>query len=179
MPSEPARSPLSARAQEAVDTAWVILEQEGAEALTMRRLAGAMGIKAPSLYKHFPDKAAVEVALVERALVEMGAALHAAVARPGRGGPVAAVLAAYRRTAKEHPNPYRLATAGAFPRSDLPEGLEDWAGEPFFLATGEPHRAQALWAFAHGMAILEIDSRFPDPGALDRTWRAGASAFEE
>src|SRR5690606_1659859 len=155
-----------------------ILEAEGAEALTMRRLAHALGIKAPSLYKHFADKAAVEVALVERALLVMGDALRAAIARPGRRGRVAALLAAYRETALAHPNPYRLATSGAFPRAALAEGLEDWAGEPFYLAVGEPHRSQALWAFAHGMAILEIDGRFPDPSVLDRTWRAGAAAFE-
>ena len=69
------------------------------------------------------------------------------------------------------------ATAGPLPRSELAPGLEDWAGEPFLLVTGEPHRAQALWSFAHGMVILEIDGRFPAGSDLDRTWRAGAAAF--
>jgi AcrR family transcriptional regulator len=40
----------------------------------MRRLAEALGIRAPSLYKHFPDKAAVEVALMQIGLQEAGAA---------------------------------------------------------------------------------------------------------
>ena len=72
---------------------------------------------------------------------------------------------------------YRLSTSGTLDRAALPTGLEDWAGEPFLLATGDSHRAQALWSFAHGMVILEIDGRFPDSSDLDRTWRAGAAAF--
>jgi AcrR family transcriptional regulator len=160
-----------------VATARQIVEAEGAEALTMRRLADDLGIKAPSLYKHVPDKAALEARLIEDALAEIGAALHAALARPGRRGAVAALLSAYRSEGLAHPHLYRLATAGPLDRAALPAGLEDWAGEPFLLVTGDEHRAQALWAFAHGLVSLEIDGRCPDPSQLDRTWRAGAAAF--
>jgi hypothetical protein len=34
-----------------------------------------------------------------------------------------------------------------------------------------------MWSFAHGMVILELDQRYPDGSDLDRTWRAGAEAF--
>lgn len=144
----------------------------------MRRLADAVGIRAPSIYKHFTDKAALEAALVEEALFEVGTALHEAVARPGRGGPVRAVLRAYRSSCVPKPHLYRLSTASRLPAGLLPDGLEDWAGEPFFLATGDPHRAQALWSSAHGMVILEIDGRYPPGSDLGRTWRAAADAFD-
>jgi AcrR family transcriptional regulator len=160
-----------------VDAAWQLLDAEGPEALTMRRVAEVLEIKAPSLYKHVPDKAALEAALIEQALVRMGTALHVAVAKPGRRQPVVALLAAYRAHALAHPHAYRLATAGPVDRSALPDGLEDWAGEPFFLVTGEPHQAQALWAFAHGLALLEIDRRPQNLHTLARTWQAGAQAF--
>jgi AcrR family transcriptional regulator len=143
----------------------------------MRRLADDVGIRAPSIYKHLPDKAALEAALVEEALLEMGAALHEALRRPGRQGPVRALLGAYRGTALRHPHRYRLATSGPLRRDRLPTGLEDWAGEPFFHAVGDPHRSQALWSMAHGMVILEIDGRYPRGSDLDRTWRAAAAAF--
>ncbi len=55
--------------------------------------------------------------------------------------------------------------------------LEAWAGEPFLLATGDPWKAQALFSFAHGMVILELDDRFPEGSELDRSWDAGAAAF--
>jgi AcrR family transcriptional regulator len=143
----------------------------------MRRLADAVGIRAPSIYKHLPDKATLEAALIEEALVEVGTALHAAVARPGRLGPVHAVLRAYRATCVADPHLYRFATYSRPPEGALPEGLEAWAGEPFFLATGDPYASQALWSTAHGMVILEIDGRYPPGSDLDRTWRAAARAF--
>ena len=88
------------------------------------------------------------------------------------------MLRAYRRQGTEQPNLYRLATAGTLPRDELSPGLEDWAGEPFFLVTHDPNLAQALWSFAHGMVILEIDGRYPADSDLDRTWAAGAAAFQ-
>jgi AcrR family transcriptional regulator len=171
------RTPRSARAAEVVGAARRILEAEGADALTMRRLADEVGIRAPSLYKHLADKAAIESALIEEAFAELGAALHEAVDAPGRATPMASLLAEYRRQALANPNLYRLATVGRLDRAAQPPGLEDWAGEPFLTVTGDPHRAQALWSFAHGMVSLEIDGRFPDGSDLDRTWAEGAAAF--
>ncbi|WP_347354930.1 TetR/AcrR family transcriptional regulator [Intrasporangium sp.] len=177
MTQAPARTVRSERAAAIVATARRILEAEGAESLTMRRLGDAVGMRAPSLYKHFPSKRHVAAALVEDAFVEMGRALYAAVERSDRRGPVAALLAAYRGMALANPNLYRLTTAPDLPRDLLAPGLEAWSGQPFQLVTGEPHAAQALWAFAHGMTILEIDARFMDRSDLDRTWRCGAEAF--
>ena len=176
--STPVARERSARALEIIAAARRVLESEGSEAMTMRRLGEEVGMRAPSVYKHFPGKRHVEAALVEEAFSEMGAALHGAVTRSGRQGPVAAVLKAYRRTALSSPHLYRLATGPDLPRDLLVPGLEAWSGEPFLLATGDPHVAQAMWAFAHGMAILEIEGRFPAESRLDRTWRSGAQAFQ-
>jgi AcrR family transcriptional regulator len=167
----------SGRAADIVVAARRILEAEGADALTMRRLAAEVGIRAPSLYKHFSTKRAVEAALIAEGLFEVGEILHAALAAPGRANPVRSLLEAYRNAAQASPAMYRLATSGRLPREDLPAGLEDWAGRPFFLATGDPWKAQALFSFAHGMVILELDERFPEGSDLGRTWDAGAAAF--
>jgi AcrR family transcriptional regulator len=165
------------RADDVVAAARLVLERDGAGGLTMRSVADELGIRAPSLYKHVAGKGAIEVMLIEAALREMGESLHAALQRPGRAGAVAELLRAYRRHALAHPNLYRLATAGPLARRKLEPGLEDWAGEPFLLVTGDPYRAQALWAFTHGMVILELDGRFPNGSDLDRTWARGAAAF--
>ena len=180
-PAEATERPLgslrSARLQDLVHAAFAILDAEGADALTMRRLADDLGMRAPSLYKHVPDKATLEAALIEDVLFDMGDALHAALTRPGRRGVVASVLQAYRTTSLICPNRYRLATSGRLRRDLLPECLEEWAGQPFFFAAGDPFRSQAMWSFAHGMVILEIDGRYPEGSDLDRTWKAGAAAF--
>lgn len=173
----PPGSVRSARTGEIVAAAFAILDDEGPDTLTMRRLADDLGMRAPSLYKHVRDKAALEAALIEDVLFDIGGVLHAALVKPGRQGVVASVLRAYRTHSLDHPNRYRLATSGRLRRDLLPERLEEWAGQPFFFAAGDPYRSQALWSFAHGMVILEIDGRYPDGSDLDRTWKAGATAF--
>ena len=143
----------------------------------MRRLADELGIQAPSLYKHFAGKAGVELALIEDGLVDIGRVSHRAIQQPGSEGRLDALLTAYRRYSVSHPNLYRLATSGPLPREQLPSGLEEWAGNPWFVVTGDPSLAQALWSFAHGMVILELDERYPPGSDLDQTWRTGAAAF--
>ncbi|MEC4615701.1 TetR/AcrR family transcriptional regulator [Tsukamurella tyrosinosolvens] len=165
---EPLRA-ASPRARQIVETARALLERDGWERITMRGLADEVGIRAPSLYKHFASKDAVKSALVGVALAESGAAL-----RPVTD--VAALLRDYRAVARSNPNLYRLATVGPLDREALPGGLEEWSGAPFFQITGDEHAAQALWAAAHGMAILEIDGRFP-AGELDLTWGELARRF--
>jgi AcrR family transcriptional regulator len=173
----PTGTPRSTRAREIIDAAFAILDAEGLDALTMRRLAADLGMRAPSLYKHLPDKAHLEAALIEDIFFSIGDVLHRTLADPGPAGVVPSVLDVYRTHALAHPNRYRLATSGRLRRDLLPECLEEWAGQPFFFATGDPHRSQALWSFAHGMVILEIDGRYPEGSELDRTWAAGAAAF--
>ena len=174
--SRPAPRERSPRARRIIDTARVLLEAVGVDGLTMRRLADELGMRAPSLYKHLDGRPALELALVETGLDETGLALHAAV-QASHGDPVGDLLGAYRAMGHANPELYRLITASSFPRAGLLPGLEAWAGEPFFLAVGEPYLAQALWSFAHGALILELDRRFLDGSDLDQTWHAGTEAF--
>ena len=166
------------RVGEAVAAARGILEEEGAGALTMRRLADEMGIRAPSLYKHFSGKADLELLLIEDALFDVGEVTHRALRPSGRESPLLNLLLTYRAYSLDHPNLYRLATGGPLARQQLSEGLEDWAGNPWFVVTGDPPLAQALWSLAHGMVILELDDRYPRGSDLGATWSAAAAAFE-
>jgi AcrR family transcriptional regulator len=174
---QPEPRALTDRQRQVVELALSLLAREGPVVLTMRRLAAELDLRAPSLYKHVASKAELELFIVEFGLVELGSAAHAAVSdAAGSLGPVASLLVTYRRFALENPELYRLATGRSFPRAGLTPGLEDWAGEPFWRAVGDAHVAQALWAFAHGLAVLEIDGRLL-PADLDATWAAGAAAF--
>ena len=185
-----------------------LLEEEGPEALTMRRLAERVGIRAPSLYKHLPDKAALEAAIIATGFEEAAAAFEQAVDRAGEGpgegsgegsgeGPgegagewpgggsgeasgdaLVALAGAYRRFALEHPHLYRLMNNGPLPRAHLPPGLEGRTAAPLLRVAGSEARARAVWAFAHGMVMLELDQRFPPDADLDAAWRAGIAAFQ-
>ncbi|MFD9908294.1 TetR/AcrR family transcriptional regulator [Streptomyces sp. NPDC059063] len=168
---------LTPRAREIAAAARALLEEAGPEALTMRSLADRLGIKAPSLYKHFPDKFAVEVELVAQQLAESAAACEAAEAR--EPGSLAALTDAYRAYALDHPHLYRLATERPLPRHALPPGLEDRAAAPLLrVCGGDVELARAIWAFAHGMVILEIHGRFPEGVDLAAAWKTGVDAFK-
>jgi AcrR family transcriptional regulator len=171
-----ASSALSPRAREIVDAARAIIDAEGLGALTMRHIGERLGIRAPSLYKHFPDKQSLEAAVISAAFEEQAELFERAIA--GQGEPLAALAASYRAYALAHPHLYRLMTDQELRRDLLEPGVEERAGLSVYRAAGEDaNRARAAWAFAHGMALLEITRRFPPGADIDAAWREGVRAF--
>ncbi|WP_457101123.1 TetR/AcrR family transcriptional regulator [Microbacterium sp. P5_E9] len=63
------RSPLTQ--DRVLETATVIADREGIDALTMRRLADDLGVEAMSIYYHLPNKDAILDGLVERTFAEI------------------------------------------------------------------------------------------------------------
>jgi len=174
----PVRLRGEARRAQILDLAEAIVEQEGVDALTMRRLAEAADMKAPSLYKHWPDKDAILAALQDRALASMGAALHDALGDGDGDGDLAALGAAYRGWALRQPGLYELTARRPLARDDLSPGREAWSAEPVVVAVGgDEHRARALWAAAHGLVDLELADRFPPGADLEAAWAALVDAF--
>ena len=53
------------------DAALELLDREGAEALTMRRLGGKLGVEAMSLYRHVADRSALLEGLADRLAAEI------------------------------------------------------------------------------------------------------------
>jgi AcrR family transcriptional regulator len=167
---------LTPRARQIVAAARELLEAEGPDGLSMRRVAGRVGIRAPSIYKHLPDKQALESALISSGFVEWAEVFEAAVS--DGDDPVPALATAYRRHALEHPHLYRLMTERPLARERLARGVEERAARPFLEAAGDdPDAARAMWAFAHGMTMLELNRRFPPDADLDAAWRRGFEAF--
>jgi AcrR family transcriptional regulator len=69
MSSSPPRARLTPAA--VVDAAMEVLDHEGYEALTIRRLAAALGVTPMAVYRHVDDKAALIDAVLERATSEV------------------------------------------------------------------------------------------------------------
>jgi hypothetical protein len=150
-------------AKEAVAAGPAAAGGGGTAALTMRRLAERLGIRAPRSTSTSPTR-------------PPGGGHHRH--RPGGGGgafeaavdgadePLPALAAAYRGFALARPHLYRLMNNGPLPRQHLPPGLEDRTAAPVLRVAGS--HARALWAFAHGMVMLELDHRFPP----EPTWTA-------
>jgi AcrR family transcriptional regulator len=168
---------LTPRAREIVAAARELLEQEGHEGLSMRHLADRLGIRAPSIYKHFAGKEALEAAIISIGLLEQGALFAAALEASNE--PLAAMAEAYRAYALRHPHLYRLTNDRPLDRSLLIPGSEESAVAPVVRAAGgDRDLARATWAFAHGMTILELNGRFPPDADLDAAWQRGLEALQ-
>jgi TetR/AcrR family transcriptional regulator, tetracycline repressor protein len=101
------RAPLSR--ERVVGAALALVDRDGLEALSMRRLAAQLGVEAMSLYHHVRDKADVLDGLVAAVLDEMRL--------PGSGpwdDRVMEVARELRRVVRAHPNVHTLVVERAF-----------------------------------------------------------------
>jgi len=64
--------------QKIATAARQLLDQEGVEAVTMRRVASAVGITAMAVYRHYPDRAGLLNALSDAGFEDLTARLKAA-----------------------------------------------------------------------------------------------------
>ncbi len=148
-----------------------LLEQTGSEeAVTLRAVARQIGISAPSIYPHFPDRAAIVDAIVDDAFSDFNAAIGQAVAATSGSLPrLRAGCAAYVRFAQERPNRYRLLFERRNLISDPGEPVPAIRTQSFdtlvrclqdcidagISASADPFRdATAIWVALHGYATL-------------------------
>jgi AcrR family transcriptional regulator len=148
------------------ERALAIIDQEGLEALTMRRLAADVGVKAPSLYNHVGGKEE----LVDGALARMRAEMRLPQPSPeGWKGLMEAVFLAYRRVLADHPHMMPLAGRRLGGESD--SGLAFLAEQDF-----SPDTAVELWQSL--AAVVVGFSTFGSGGAATDT-RGLSSEFQE
>ena len=158
--------------------ATALLEQAGnEEAVTLRAVAREVGISAPSIYSHFPDREAIVEAVVDGAFADFNAAIEDAAnaAIAAGAGPrerVRAGCAAYLRFAAERPNRYKLMferqyrIGGEVPDVQitgfdlLVRSIQDCVAAGISASTDAARDATAIWLALHGYATLP--ARLPD-----------------
>lgn len=163
------------RRERLVALALELLERDGLDGFGVGSLARAAGIKPPSLYKHFAGRGDIEHALISHGFRQLGTALAQAWA--GASDPreqVATFARVYRHQALAHPQLYRLMTDRPLDREALDPGAEREGMAALLALFGEDEahhdRARAAWAWAHGLASLEIAGRFPPGADVDAAW---------
>src|ERR1039458_1312640 len=82
-------------------TALNLVEYGDADGLSLRAVASALGVKAPSLYRYFPHKEALEIEVVEEILNLMLGELQAASATADADTKFRRMVDAYLRFAHE------------------------------------------------------------------------------
>jgi AcrR family transcriptional regulator len=169
---------------EIVRAAGALLEKAGREeAVTLRAVAREVGIAAPSIYQHFPDREAVLDAVVVAAFEDLIAALERDLASVSDARDrLFSGCRTYVRFAQDHPQRYRVmfgrgaetAAGTPTPRGMPPEALEALtylsAGIDACVKADESDSANpfsdavALWASLHGLATLACTNAAGWPG---------------
>jgi len=155
--------------QEVAKAASELIDAEGEEAITMRRLGEVLGVKAMALYNHFRDKEAILDAVASLALARIPA--------PPAKGPwksrIKAICHGIRSMAMEHPNLFRVAmTRPTPPSTALPQiesalsALADAGLAP--AAQAVAYHTFRLYVRAYCLWELEELNRGGDPAELAR-----------
>ncbi|WIB00424.1 TetR/AcrR family transcriptional regulator [Curtobacterium sp. MCBA15_012] len=152
---------LDLRRDQIVQAARAVAEGEGWEAVTMRRLASALGATQPVVYSAFPGgRQAVIDAVALRGFEAIAAALEAVPAEP------LPRMQAYLAFAADQPRVYEAMFS-------MPSGLEFGTGagagplQRAFAAIeaafpgSDGTAAEVAWAAVHGLATLENGGRLP------------------
>jgi AcrR family transcriptional regulator len=162
-----------------VAAARELLETEGPEALTMRRVAARLGIREPSLYKHCSGRDELLAAVVASGMRELAQGRWTALeAAAGVSDALVRMAAHQREFAAAHPHLYRLMFDRPFPRELLEAPVDAEAFRPVIEVLGSEERVWAAFAFAHGMLELERTGRLAPGDRLESVWRTGLEAFE-
>ncbi|WP_167132771.1 TetR/AcrR family transcriptional regulator [Paramicrobacterium chengjingii] len=151
-----------------VDRARSIAEEEGWNAVTVRRLADAIGYSQPVLYQHFPEGRSAIVAAVSRTgFADLREALSA-VPRQSGAAALAAAAHSYVEYAGEHPALYEamfeMRSHTRFASDETPHELQIAfsALADLLLDRSETRvRTELFWSALHGIATLERDGRLP------------------
>jgi AcrR family transcriptional regulator len=179
-------SPARARtsAPEIVAAGRELLEAGGLDAVTMQAVAQRVGVRAPSLYKRFPNRAALIAAIAAAALHDLNRRLapFSRNADPAAGLRSAAV--AFRAFARANPRTYELLFANLPPESRPPPELNALAAAPVLELAERlvgPDRAleaaRLITAFANGFVSMELAGAFRLGGSVDEAYRYGVDVL--
>jgi AcrR family transcriptional regulator len=169
-----------------VRTAVQMVERDDADGLSLRAVASELGVKAPSLYRYFPDKEALEVAVAEEIWNLMLVELRDASATADLNTRFRRTADAYLRFARERFSLYTFVLQNGLSKTYgskaskavwnlLLEAVSGVSGQ-----TDDTAAAVAVWSFLHGYSTLEHAGAFGGSGpkgGLERGVEAFLSNF--
>lgn len=164
-----------------IEASLPLLRTGGAEALTLRAVARAVGVSQTAPYRHFADRSALVAAVADDGFRRLRERLIAAARAPdktigtaqttARGG-LQAIAVAYVRFALEHPNEYRVMFGSEIIAS--PASKESAREAVFALLHGGIAALQqqglvrdgdayamalTAWSLVHGLVMLALDGQ--------------------
>ena len=161
-----------------LQTALAIIDRDGVDGLSMRRLSDAVGRDPAVLYRHVPNKAAVLDGVAEIVLAQ----LSVDTADPDWAGQLRTVAHDFRRLALAHPNvvPLLVTRPLATPLGQRPPGtlrpLEDVLAlltSAGFTGDDALHIYRVLFAYLYGHVLNELQEVVERPEETDHVLRLG------
>ena len=165
-----------------------LLAQQGLHGISIRSIAGVLGLVPNALYRYYTNREALESALA----AEVAARLHVVLAAACEGKKaeesIRSLASAYMQFAKEHQLLYEALLVPRPATGDdavAPEQLWRFVVGEVRRVSGERRKQEAavsLWAVLHGMAALQSAGAFnPEKprsslGFALTAWMKGASA---
>jgi len=156
--------------QELLDHAALLIEGDGLESLTLRKVAKGIGVSHMAPYRHFPDKAAIIAALAEQGFKALKRAMEeAAATEDAPKAQITALGLAYVQHSISHPAQFRAMFRehkGDFPDLDAASaasfgvliGAMARGVDSDVLNQADPEQlALTAWTTVHGLATLLVD----------------------
>jgi AcrR family transcriptional regulator len=178
----PARSLTSV--DEIVTAGRELLEAGGLDAVTMLAVAQRVGVRAPSLYKRVPSRAALIAAIAAGTFDELGRGIEPFIEDPDPKAGLRSMATAYRAFAHVNPRAYELLFMNLPPDHGPTADHNLRSAAPLLaLATRLVGADQALdaarlvTAFAHGFVSMELGGAFRLGGDVDEAYRYGVEVL--
>lgn len=165
---------------EIVETGRQLIETDGIEGLTMHKVASAVDVRAPSLYKHVQSRGDLIRLIIEAVAADLGKALESAITGADPLNDLEALARTFRDFAINQAESYRLLFA------PIPD---EWRPDPSALArasepvlrttealVGPDHALDAarfVTAWAHGFMTMELAGAFRLQGDLEGAFSFG------
>lgn len=161
-----------------IDAAVALVDEGGADGLTLAGLAARLGIKPPSLYKHVTSLDALRDAVAGRALGEANRRLLKAVAGLSGDAALFALGHAYWDFARDHPGLYAASRRAVPPGGSGQEAAAELLDTVLAVLRGYRvagddalHAARGLRAIVEGFLSLDAAGGFGLPLDLEESFR--------
>ena len=160
------------------ERAGQLIDERGAETLTLADLAESLGVRVPSLYKHIDGMPAIQRGVMLAAKVDLRNALAEAAVGKSRDDAIAAMSNAYRRWALAHPGQYPMTSHAPAPGDDDDLAASTALTEVIFAVLGgyelrgddAVDATRFLRSALHGFVALETSGGFGLPVDLERSF---------
>lgn len=167
-----------------VHAARTLLESNGRDGFSMSDVAAAVGVRAPSLYRRFEDRAAILEAVELSLWRALGSALAESMVPRHPLESLRSQARSYRAFARANPNGYSLMFDVRSRRTDEGTRVRADALAPALPAltalVGQENAlmaARVLTPFLHGFVSMEIGGAFRLGGGLDAAFEHGVSTI--